>query len=437
MPARHFCFVLLPFGTKRMRDGRVVDFDRLYQDVVAPAAADAGLETLRAESDLNPDTRSEQLVLCDCAIVDLTVADATLFYDVGLRCAVREAGTVVMAAGNGSQLPFDLSRLNALSYQLDSDGAPADARALRAVLARRLANVHTRVAQSSVLELVNGFKDIQRLKTDVFRDRVSYSETKKRELASAREKGADAVKAVEADLGDIASVESAIVIDLLLSYRAVKAWDRMIALVSRMSPPLAATVMVREQLGFALNRSGRSQEAEDVLRALIDERGPSSETCALLGRVYKDRWEANTKAGRHDEARHVLDKAIGAYLEGFEADSRDAYPGINAVTLMELRDPPDGRRDRLIPVVRYAVERRIASGQPDYWDFATLLELAVLGRHEQDAAAALEKSLARVRESWEPETTARNLSLIREARERRGERVPWANEAEAALEKRM
>jgi hypothetical protein len=120
-------------------------------------------------------------------------------------------------------------------------------------------------------------------------------------------------------------------------------------------------------------------------------------------------------------ARGLLDKAIGAYLKGFEADWRDAYPGVNAVTLMELKEPPDPRRAALVPVVRYAVERRIAAGRPDYWDHATLLELAVLGRDEAGAAP------------WEPETTARNLRLIREARGRRNERVPWASNAEDAL----
>ena len=35
---------------------------------------------------------------------------------------------------------------------------------------------------------------------------------------------------------------------------------------------------------------------------------------------------------------------------------------------------------RVIPVVRYSVERRIAGGKADYWDWATLLEIEVLGR---------------------------------------------------------
>jgi hypothetical protein len=224
-----------------------------------------------------------------------------------------------------------------------------------------------------------------------------------------------------------------VVIDLFLSYRAVKAWDDMIALVPRMSLPLAATVMVQEQLGLALNRAGRGDEAEQVLTDLISRRGPSSETYGILGRVYKDRWEAALKAGQDPLARGLLDKAIDAYLKGFEADWRDAYQGINAVTLMELKDPPDERRKQLVQVVRYAVERRLASGKPDYWDYATLLEVAVLAEDEDAAAAALSDALASVRESWEPETTARNLRLIREARQARGEQPDWATQAEQAL----
>ena len=40
---------------------------------------------------------------------------------------------------------------------------------------------------------------------------------------------------------------------------------------------------------------------------------------------------------------------------------------------------------------------------------------------------------ASIREPWEPETTVRNLRLIREARERRGDNVAWAKGVEDAL----
>jgi hypothetical protein len=86
--------------------------------------------------------------------------------------------------------------------------------------------------------------------------------------------------------------------------------------------------------------------------------------------------------------------------------------------------------------VRYSVERRIAGTKPDYWDWATLVELAVLAKDEAAARSAVGQALAAVREPWEPETTMRNLRLIREARARRGEAVPWVDAIEAALQRR-
>jgi hypothetical protein len=436
---RPLCFVLMPFGQKPAAGaaGLVIDFDAVYRDLIKPAIEAAGLEPIRADEEMTGGVihkpMFERLILCEYAVADLTNANANVFYELGLRHAVKPATTVLMFAQDTGQLPFDVSLLRALPYRLDPGGKPADAEADRSALVEKLGAARDFPTDSPVFQMVEGFPDLQRLKTDVFRDRVRYSEERKAELAVARKQGLEAVRAVEAKLDPIADADSGVVIDLFLSYRAVKGWDDMIALAGKMSPPLAATVMVREQLGLALNRAGRRDEAERVLLDLIAKRGPSSETYGILGRVYKDQWEA---AGQGFLADGLLDKAIDAYLKGFEADWRDAYPGINAVTLMELKDPPDPRRAELIPVVAYSVERRIASGQPDYWDHATLLELAVLGRDRAAAVRALTAALANVREVWEPETTARNLRLIREARERRGEPVDWAQQVEEELLRR-
>jgi tetratricopeptide (TPR) repeat protein len=358
----------------------------------------------------------------------------------GLRHGIKPASTVLIFADNGGALPFDVAPLRALPYKLGPDGKPSEAAGSRQALADKLVAARSRLTDSPIFQLVDGFPDIQRLKTDVFRDRVEYARRMKERLATARKNGVAALRAIEAELaaakGGLRDAEAGVVIDLYLSYRAVKAWDEMIALASTMLQPLAATPLVQEELGLALNRAGRSDEAERALLDLIARRGPSSETCGILGRVYKDRWEAAAEGGESIAARGLLNKAIEAYLHGFEADWRDAYPGVNAVTLMELKDPPDPRRTSLIPVVAYAVDRRIAAGKPDSWDYATLVELGVLGTNQEQAFGALEQALPSIREGWEPETTAHNLCLIREARDRRGIKVAWAEEVEAELVKK-
>jgi hypothetical protein len=103
---------------------------------------------------------------------------------------------------------------------------------------------------------------------------------------------------------------------------------------------------------------------------------------------------------------------------------------------MEIKEPPDPHREKILPVVRYASEERVAKAKPDYWDYATLLELAVLAKDEQEAMDYAGKAIAAVREIWEPKTTIRNLRLIREARERRNEETDWIKEIEETFAKK-
>lgn len=103
---------------------------------------------------------------------------------------------------------------------------------------------------------------------------------------------------------------------------------------------------------------------------------------------------------------------------------------------MELKEPPDPQREQLIPVVSYAAEHLLTSGQADYWNHAMRLELAVLGKDETAARQALARALGLAREPWEPVSTANNLRLIRIAREGRGEDIVWAEIVEQELLRR-
>jgi tetratricopeptide (TPR) repeat protein len=431
------CFILMPFGIKTDTSGKQIDFDAVYQDLIVPAILEAGLEPIRADEEMTGGIihkpMFERLILCEYAIADLTTANANVFYELGVRHAVRPRSTVLLFSEGGSQLPFDVAPLRAMPYRLGADGKPVHSDKTHRMLTDRLIEAKENITDSPLFQLVDGYPDIDHTRTDIFRKQVAYSAKMKKKLAEARKEGVDVLQRIEAELGDIRNVESGVVIDLFLSYRAVNAWEEMIHLVNKMCVPLASTIMVQEQLGFALNRSGQGEDAEQVLLKLIKTRGPSSETYGILGRVYKDRWEEAVRAGKKFEARGLLEKAIDAYRRGFETDWRDAYPGINAITLMELKEPPDPERENLIPVVTYAVERKMAAGKPDYWDHATMLELAVFAGDQRQAEHHLGNALAHVREVWEPETTARNLRLIREARQARDETFDWAVDVERLL----
>lgn len=442
------CFVLMPFGPKKdPAGGADIDFDPIYERAIRPAIEAAGMEPVRADEEraggIIHKPMFERLLLCDFAVADLTTANPNVFYELGIRHAARPSTTLAIFAGS-QKLPFDVGFLRALPYDLAEHNAftPREADRLKTALAGRLAELREiartdAAVDSPVFQLLTDLAppDVKRLKTDVFRERVRYSNERKRALADARARGdAAGVADVERGLGSLDGAEVGVIVDLFLSYRAVRAWDRMVELYGRMPAALRRQAMMQEQHGLALNRMGRRREAVTVLEALVATQGPSSETLGILGRVHKDLWAAAARAGDPAAPGH-LRRAIDCYVRGFEADWRDAYPGINAVTLLDIEGSPAalGQRDALLPVVRFAVGQRLRRATPDYWDHATLLELAVLATDEAEARRRLAEALAAVREAWEPETTANNLGLIRAAREARGAAPPWLEEVIAAL----
>ncbi len=443
----------MPFGPKKdPAGGPDIDFDAIYQQAIQPAVAAAGMECIRADEErtggIIHKPMFERLLLCDFAVADLTTANPNVFYELGIRHAARPATTLAIFAKN-TRMPFDVNFLRALPYDLAVGNAFDEAQAapLRAAIASRLTELRNMarqdiVADSPVYQLITDMQppDVSHLKTDTFRDRARYANDRKAELARARRNcDLNALVGVEQSLGQLDGCEAGVLVDLLLSYRALTEWQRMIDLYHRLPAVLKRSTMMREQYGLALNRAGRPQDAIAVLNDLIAERGASSETLAILGRVYKDLWGSALSSGNELLARGYLAQAIDAYQRGFEADWRDAFPGINAITLLDIEGSPASqtKKQELIPIVRFAVEQRIRGGSPDYWDCATLLELAVLASDAATASAHLSDALARVREpKFEARTTANNLKLIREARRRRGNSEPWLDEVIAALEQR-
>ncbi len=437
---RPLCFVLMPFGTKPDPGSKMsINFDAIYEKVIRPAIEASGLKAIRADEEkvggIIHKPMFERLILCDYAVADLTTANPNVYYELGVRHAMRPWSTVLIFA-DGVRLPFDLGPLRGLPYHLNQAGDTVDAEADRDKLAEQLRAARREVTDSPLFQLLDDLPrpDISRLKTDVFREQVEYSNALRERLAAARRQGLAAVREIRGELGDLRNYESGVLVDLLLSFRDLDAWHDMLELVEQLPEALARATLIREQYGMALNRDDQGQRAEDVLLTLIAERGPSSETYGILGRVYKDRYEAASAAGHDNLASGLLDKAIEAYLKGFESDWRDAYPGINAVQLMELREPPDPRQAELLPVVTYSVKRRIESKQPDYWDYATLLELAMLDNDAKAAQSALSRALAAEPMGWQVRSTLETIRRLHRVREARGTLPAWTTEIEHALE---
>ena len=112
-PMKPLCFVLMPFGRKQDGTGRWIDFDRVYADLIAPAVREAGIE-LRSAPTRNRSAAAstsrclERLMLCDYAIADLATANPNVYYELGIRHALRPRSTLVLFC-RGTTLPFDVA----------------------------------------------------------------------------------------------------------------------------------------------------------------------------------------------------------------------------------------------------------------------------------------------------------------------------------------
>ncbi len=464
---RPLCFVIMPFSRKPdPAGGPDIDFDRVYETAIRPAIEDAEMEPIRADEEktggIIHTPMFERLLLCDFAVADLTTANANVFYELGVRHAARRHTTLTLFA-RSQPIPFDVGYLRSLPYDLGekNEFGEHEAKTLREAVAARLRELRKLAAadappDSPVFQLLKEWEpgDLARLKTDVFRDRARLNETLKRRLAAIRVKGKaketrpaanDELRAFRGELGPIDALDAGTVVDLMLSCRALEDWDGMISLFEDMPETLKRQVLVREQLGFAYNRRagatkdpGDRAEALRILTDVANQHGPSSETLGLIGRIHKDEWKGALETGDEVVAAGHLDQAIDAYRRGYLSDQRDAYPGINLLTLLDVRGDDDSlaERDRLLPVVRFAVERRLAGTSPDYWDHATMLELSVLSLDSDGARRHLARAVGAIRERWEPGTTANNLRMIERSRASRGEDTSWLRSIVDDLEKR-
>jgi len=454
MSLRAICFVDMPFGKKPdLASGVTVDFDQIYETGIKPAIEAAGLEPVRGDQERTGGIihvpMFGRLLLSDFVIADLTLSNPNVFYELGIRHTARPFTTVPVFAAI-HPIPFDVALVRAIPYTL-VDGKLADegAAALKAALGTRLDEAIRGAAtqDSPIYQLIPSFPQVQLPHeiTEIFQDQVRHSDEFRKLLADARAKASDkertaALREIRDSLGDLRATQSTALVELMLSFRDVSAWDDVVKLSEQFPDGLKSNVTVRQQRALALNRRnqpGDREEAQAILEKLVKEKGADPETLGILGRVHKDRYAELNKAGDL-MASAALDDAIEAYTKGFESDPRDYYPGVNAVNLLVQKGDADALKeaDRLVPMVSFAVARRGGASSTDYWDLATVMELSSIGGDWTLATRVLPKVLAAGKVSWMIETTMKNLNLLKAAREREGQAPVQLDQMLGYLQKR-
>lgn len=131
-PNEKRCFVIMPFG-KRLDEADVeVNFDDVYEHLIKPTVEAAGLKCIRCDEvdeAGNIHTRMFQLIWsAEVSIVDVSIPNPNVFYELGIRHALRKAVTIIIRNKNAT-LPFNIVNMNAIEYDFASGKGDDEAQA--------------------------------------------------------------------------------------------------------------------------------------------------------------------------------------------------------------------------------------------------------------------------------------------------------------------
>jgi hypothetical protein len=106
-------FVIRPFGKKEDFAGVEIDFEEVHRKLIGPALDEAGLIGGTTGDIVEPGNVREDMfaliIEADLVICDITIHNANVFYELGIRHALRKARTVMIKGEPAADAPvFDL-----------------------------------------------------------------------------------------------------------------------------------------------------------------------------------------------------------------------------------------------------------------------------------------------------------------------------------------
>jgi O-acetyl-ADP-ribose deacetylase (regulator of RNase III) len=127
MSQQDSCFVIMPYHTKKDVDGKDVDFDEIYDYIIKEAVQRVpALQCIRCDDFDQPGwipaRMLTQILEARVAVVDISTLNANVFYELGVRHALRKSITVLIRR-KGTNTPFNIEGMSSIEY--DSTGARA------------------------------------------------------------------------------------------------------------------------------------------------------------------------------------------------------------------------------------------------------------------------------------------------------------------------
>ena len=337
-------FVIRAFGTKTDSSGKKIDFERVHRELIDPALKAAGLGGGTTGELVEPGNIREdmfRLILeADVLVCDITVHNANVFYELGIRHALRKRRTVLIKGGPASDsTPFDVLTDRYLPYEIDD---PAAARhSLADTITAALKS--DRATDSPIFQMLPTLPEADPSNVVVlppdFREEVSRAQAAKAKgwlrLLSEEVRGQrfqwEGLKLVATAQWDVQDYDG-----------ARRSWE-----VIRETYPSDVTAnLALANIYERLYRKAKqqvlleaSEQAIERVLGITTNRKQRAEALALKGRNQKTRWRLEFGDLKVvDERRKVamnraLIRSYEAYRDAFFEDLNHFYPGLNALQM--------------------------------------------------------------------------------------------------------
>jgi hypothetical protein len=409
MATRPHAFIVMPFGTKKGTDGETIYFDEIYRALIAPALEKAGLHAFRADDerragDIRVDMFQE-LLLADLVLADISIDNPNVWYELGVRHALRSRGVVLISGGRVNHA-FDIYTDRKFRYRLkdgtvDQEGLADETEALATILRSTMESWHGR-SVSPVYSLLPNLKepDWKSLRIGSVCEYWEAHEAWKRRLQHARRQNLLGDMLLLADEAPVAALRGEALVAagkaLRTAGRYAMAYETLLRGESLVTTDTQLRADLMREQGICLDRLAgfpmddprhrpgftleRVRDHYSLLLENLPDDPKISTTHGLAARVEKQEWtrlwmqEATVEARRRiaKEEKAVLQLAVNGYIKAFRVDPSNFYAGLNALTLMVveaelgIREPEDSVIVMLRGAVRFAADIGCDKKEPFY-----------------------------------------------------------------------
>lgn len=420
-------FVVMPFGKKPNKThSYIIDFDEIYNSTILPALNSVNdIVSIREDAELFGGiihrTMYEKLVCTDIVLADLSNENPNVFYELGIRHAARPYSNILICNKDiEHRIPFDISPLRIVFYQLvEGKLLPKEQQYLSEQIKKRLQMLlkETPVTDSPLYELIPEFPNIDKTKTQLFREYFEKCSALYRQIESSST--ATDLKQLEQHIENLPGAKEDLINILRLfieKLRSLEEFSEIVNLIEKYrEQKCIQNEFFGQQYALALNRIGQVEKAVNEIQRVMRTYGESPESYGILGRIYKDKYTQTSQIG-------YLDKAIESYEKGFNLDIRDFYPGVNLATLLLQKGDANSisKMKNIITILQYTLSQNQINS--DIWQQCSFIEILCL-QQDWEKAVSKEDALLAMLPKPAPfvlNTLKNNLSLIKQAFNKQG-----------------